>query len=203
MNLKKVNYLFNRHALVLGSFALVIGSTLATLNWLTAARIESNRSLHLSNTLSEVLPRTHQALLSDFEIRELEESGSSHSRTVYTVSPPGHLPAIIMTAVANNGYAGDIHLIVGITADEKITGVRVTSHQETPGLGDDIEISKSDWILQFDNTSLDNPRQWAIKRDNGTFDQLTGATITPRAVVQAVEQTLVYFENHKALILKE
>jgi electron transport complex protein RnfG len=83
-----------------------------------------------------------------------------------------------------------------------VLGVRVTSHRETPGLGDKIETKKSDWIYSFEGRSLDNPEpeQWAVKKDGGEFDQFTGATITPRAVVNAVHDTLVYFEEHRQQI---
>src|SRR5690606_19926340 len=92
-----------------------------------------------------------------------------------------------------------IRLLVGISADGILTGVRVLSHRETPGLGDPIELRKSPWILQFDGKRLDDPPEalWAVEKDGGIFDGLTGATVTPRAVVRAVRNTLLYFERHR------
>jgi electron transport complex protein RnfG len=90
-------------------------------------------------------------------------------------------------------------LLVGIHVDGSLSGVRVVAHRETPGLGDAIEEERSDWILGFTGKSLQNPslQQWAVKKDGGAFDQLTGATITPRAVVKAVRQALLYYQDKK------
>jgi len=110
--------------------------------------------------------------------------------------------AVIFNAIAPDGYSGKIHLLIGIYMDQSIAGVRVVKHNETPGLGDGIEARKSDWILGFDNKSLTDPvtEQWKVKRDGGEFDQMTGATITPRAIIKAVKNTLVYFyNNHERL----
>ena len=105
--------------------------------------------------------------------------------------------------IAPDGYAGAIKLLVGIRANGTLAGVRVISHKETPGLGDGIETKRSNWILGFNDTSLDKPdlHGWQVKRDGGQFDQLTGATITPRAIVKAVHQSLVYFKHNKQTLL--
>ncbi len=110
--------------------------------------------------------------------------------------------AVVLKFNAVNGYNGNITLLAGINSDGSLRGVRIISHKETPGLGDAIEIEKSDWALDFSGKSLSNPEpdQWAVKRDGGEFDQFTGATITPRAVVDAVRLALEYFEaNHEYL----
>ncbi|MBT8062568.1 MAG: electron transport complex subunit RsxG, partial [Gammaproteobacteria bacterium] len=116
--------------------------------------------------------------------------------TVYRARLGTEPVAVIMQVVAPDGYNGDIKLLVGVYADGSISGVRVVSHRETPGLGDPIEHQRSDWILDFNGRSLGNPEPagWAVRRDGGVFDQFTGATITPRAVVEAVERALRYFE---------
>lgn len=110
---------------------------------------------------------------------------------------------LIMQVTAPDGYNGDIKLLVGIDVEGRILGVRVTGHQETPGLGgDDIEVDKSDWILGFNGKSLIDPQpdQWTVKADGGVFDQFTGATITPRAIVKTVQRTLDYFQlNQQSL----
>ena len=110
--------------------------------------------------------------------------------------------AVLMIVTAPDGYNGDIRLLTAIDTTGTVLGVRVVSHRETPGLGDPIEIERSDWVLDFTGKSLLNPqgKSWAVKRDGGEFDQFTGATISPRAVVKAVHSTLLYFKaNQKSL----
>jgi Na+-translocating ferredoxin:NAD+ oxidoreductase subunit G len=104
----------------------------------------------------------------------------------------------VLDVVAPDGYAGPIHLLVAIAADGSVLGVRVTAHKETPGLGDPIDVRKSDWITRFTGRSLANPAsdRWAVKRDGGDFDQFASATITPRAVIAAVERTLQLVRRH-------
>lgn len=111
--------------------------------------------------------------------------------------------ALVLEAVAPDGYSGEIKLLIGILADGRISGVRVTAHKETPGLGDYIEIKKNDWIRQFDGKSADDPAAelWKVRKDGGRFDSLAGATITPRAVVKAVHKALRYFASHRAKLL--
>jgi len=106
---------------------------------------------------------------------------------------------LIYSPVTADGYSGDILLTIAINENNQVTGVRVLQHKETPGLGDKIETRRSDWIKSFDGTSLTSPRaeKWAVKRDGGDFDQFTGATITPRAVVKAVKNTLQHHQLNK------
>lgn len=103
------------------------------------------------------------------------------------------------------GYSGEISLIMGLDRDGKILGVRVLSHKETPGLGDKIELSRNQWILSFDGKSLQTPNQagWHVKKDGGIFDQFTGATITPRAVVKAVKHGIDFFNTHRTEIIEK
>ncbi len=118
---------------------------------------------------------------------------------IYRARKNGIPVAGIIEVVAPDGYNGSIHLLVGIDMDGTLTGVRVIAHRETPGLGDDIEADRSVWILQFNGLSLNNPgsEKWAVKRDGGVFDQFTGATITPRAVVKAIYRSLIFFSANK------
>ena len=108
----------------------------------------------------------------------------------------------MMIVTAPDGYNGDIRLLAGIAASGKIFGVRIISHRETPGLGDPIDIDKSDWILGFNQSSSKEPdaNGWAVKKDGGRFDQFTGATISPRAVVSAVHNALLYFEANRQIL---
>ena len=115
----------------------------------------------------------------------------------------GEFVGAILPATARDGYTGDINMIVGITEDGTISGVRVLSHRETPGLGDQVDYKKSHWVDGFLGKSLSNPEEskWAVKKDKGVFDQFTGATITPRAVTNAVHKALQYYDANKAQII--
>ena len=100
---------------------------------------------------------------------------------------------------ARDGYAGPIRVLVGVGYDGTVTGVRILEHRETPGLGDRIVSARSDWVYQFDGRSLSDPvvGRWAIRTDGGEFDQLSGASVTPRAVIGAIREMLVYFEANR------
>ena len=121
---------------------------------------------------------------------------------IYRVYRDGEPAAALFAVSAMNGYAGPIRILVGVTAGGIVSGVRVAEHNETPGLGDKIEIARSDWVLQFPGRSLGDPPEgaWRIRADGGAFDQITGATITPRAVIGAVRDTLLYFDAHRDTI---
>ncbi len=132
--------------------------------------------------------------------------GTNEPHTIYRATKEGQPVAAAIEATAMDGYSGKIHLIVGVTSNTadsaNVTGVRVLEHKETPGLGDKIELRVSDWILDFDQQSYDPERaeNWAVKKDAGMFDQFTGATITPRAVVKAVKLAADYYLTNKELI---
>ena len=121
----------------------------------------------------------------------------------YIARKQGVVTAVVLEAIAPDGYAGEIRLLVGIQVDGRIVGVRVTGHKETPGLGDYIELARNPWINQFDGKFLGQPAEadWKVRKDGGAFDYLAGATITPRAVIKAVKQALQYFQQHKAELL--
>ena len=97
-----------------------------------------------------------------------------------------------------SGYSGDINLLSAVYRDGTIAGVRVTKHEETPGLGDKVEVKKSDWITTFNTKTVqsESDDRWAVKKDGGQFDQFTGATITPRAVVGSVKNAVLYAQDN-------
>jgi Na+-translocating ferredoxin:NAD+ oxidoreductase subunit G len=113
--------------------------------------------------------------------------------------------AVILEAIAHDGYSGDIKLLIAVNFDGTISGVRVIAHKETPGLGDYIDILKGNWITLFKGESLAKTavEKWKVKRDGGQFDYMAGATITPRAVVGAVAKTLQYVETNKTVLFAE
>lgn len=150
----------------------------------------------------QVLPdRLHDNdLLRDaIELPPAPELGTTEPGTAYRARLAGKPSAVALEAVAPDGYSGRIKLLVGIRADGEVTGVRVVSHRETPGLGDYIEVAKSNWIMGFNGRSLASPpeNEWKVRKDGGQFDYLAGATITPRALVKAVRRALQYYEAHR------
>lgn len=197
----------NRSALVAtmlrsaGKLSLFVGLSVALLlavKHLTNEPIAQAERTTLLGTFNQVMPPAlynNDPLQDTTQItdpRLLIKIGTLNPVTVYRARQDGRAVGVILTTIAPNGYSGNITLLVGVLADGRVAGVRVLKHQETPGLGDKIEIGKHPWILEFNGRNLrdDNVPRWAVKKDGGDFDQFTGATITPRAVVQAVRQTL-------------
>ena len=117
----------------------------------------------------------------------------------YIAKNNNKVTAVILETRAPNGYSGEIKILVGIDTKGYILGTRVVKHQETPGLGDYIDVAKSDWINIFTYSSLKNTSQseWAVKKDQGKFDYVSGATITARAVVNAINESLNFFKENK------
>ena len=129
--------------------------------------------------------------------------GNAEPTDVHVGTLAGEPSVFLFMVTAPDGYNGPIGLLVGVDRTGTVSGVRVVSHRETPGLGDAIELDRSDWIDGFAGRSLHNPpiARWGVRVDGGQFDQLTGATITPRAVVTAVRNTLVYFDDQRDELL--
>ena len=188
-----------RSAFALGTFALVTAGSIALTRAVTAERITAHQMAYQHRQLQQVLPETlaytpvTRVLESTFALPNPEALGLENDSQGWWVKDQNS-SAVILPVVTKQGYNGDIHLLVGIDAQQRISGVRVTHHQETPGLGDDIERRRSDWITHFDGQGLDSlpPDGWAVAKDGGAFDAFTGATITPRAVVNAVHDALQY-----------
>jgi Na+-translocating ferredoxin:NAD+ oxidoreductase subunit G len=181
----------------------VIGTGLVVLTVdATRERITANERATLLARLGILLPTgsfDNDVVSDTIQVRAPQLLGSKAPVTVYRARLKGKPVAAVLTPVAPDGYSGDIKLLVGIRYDGTLTGVRVLDHHETPGLGDAIEEQRSDWITRFAGLSLANPGEagWKVKRDGGSFDQFTGATITPRAVVKAVHKCLLYFAQNR------
>ncbi|MFA5941509.1 MAG: electron transport complex subunit RsxG [Sinimarinibacterium sp.] len=190
-----------RSGQVLGLFAIAAAGMLAGTHALTADRILQSERQRLLRQLQEVLPRG--AYDNDVAADRIEftsaQLDATQPVTVYRARRGGQPVAAVMTVTAPDGYSGAIQMLVGVGHDGHLTGVRVTGHKETPGLGDKIDSQRTDWILRFDGKSLADPAAsgWAVKKDGGAFDQFAGATITPRAVVKAVHRSLQYFEQNR------
>ncbi|CAK0753464.1 SoxR (2Fe-2S) reducing system protein RsxG [Gammaproteobacteria bacterium] len=185
------------HAIVLGSFSFFFGALLAITNSMTAEDILLRAREDRQNSVSQVIPPnlydnnpvTDSIILKDTAGQDI---------TVYRALKNGKVTGLAYE-IHGSGYSGEVKLMMGVDIEGKVLGVRVISHQETPGLGDRINEKKTDWILHFTGLSLGNPpiEQWKVKKDGGKFDQFSGATITPRAVVGAVRGGLELFAMHQ------
>ncbi len=194
-----------KNALVLGLFAVVTVGGVTLIQQATAGRIETAARAAQVRALGEILPPgSYDNDLLDASM-SLQDPllGGRGAQPAYRAYKDGQPSAVILQITAPDGYSGAIELLVGIRADGQVAGVRVLKHRETPGLGDKIELAKSAWIHSFAGKSLNNPDEsgWAVKKDRGDFDQFAGATITPRAVVKAVHNALLYFQAHRASLL--
>jgi electron transport complex protein RnfG len=185
--------------------ALVLLALLAALvagiaQRLTGARIVENQRRDALAVLHSVLPADvhDNDLLTDvMEAVDGELLGSTRPHRIYRARMGGTPAGVVMEVTARGGYGGPIELLVGIRADGRVAAVRIGANHETPGIGDGVE--RKDWISQFDGRSLTDPppEDWLVKRDGGHFDELTGATITPRAVVKGVYNALRYYQLHE------
>lgn len=196
------------NSLSLLGFAIVGALLLAGTYGMTLPAIEKSEREAKIRLIAQVLPagsydndlvKSARPLPAD-SLLGLKQPGE-----LYPAALGGKTTAVVLEAIAPDGYAGEIKLLVGIRPDGTLSGVRVTSYKETPGLGDYIDAAKSNWIHVFDGKSLDNPKPdgWKVKKDGGTFDYMAGATISPRAVIKAVKKALEYFAQHKAELLSQ
>jgi electron transport complex protein RnfG len=192
-----------RTGVILFVFALVGTAMLAFTHARTEPTITRGLLAEKRTLLSQVLP----AALHDNDLLASQQSvppddllGTRQASALWVARRGGAFSGVVLEAVAPDGYSGDIALLIGIDANGTVTGVRVTAHHETPGLGDYIDRAKSAWIDQFVGKSLlaPEPKHWKVVKDGGTFDARAGATITPRAVVKAVKGALDYFARHRA-----
>lgn len=194
--------------LMLAAFAIVATSLVSLTEENTRDKIiENERQTLLAaiNALVDVNDYNNDILTDTLTLVDTEQLGTNEESTVYRARMDKTPVAAVFTAIAPNGYNGKIKLLVGVYYDGSLAGVRVINHKETPGLGDKINVKKADWILKFTGLSLKNPDEskWKVKKDGGDFDQFTGATITPRAVVTAVKKALQYYEKNRDALYKE
>ncbi|KOR31133.1 electron transporter RnfG [Achromatium sp. WMS2] len=188
-----------RTAAILAAFAGVSVTLVAVIHEVTKTVIAHNEQRSLLNKLSVLVPTTSidNDIINDILVVQAPSLLGANSSVVYRGRKHGQPVAVIVNTTVPDGYAGPIKLLVAVGYDGTLRGVRVVSHKETPGLGDRIEEQKTNWILDFNGKSIVSPPAniWAVKRDGGDFDQLTGATVTSRAVVKAVKNTLLFVEQ--------
>lgn len=194
-----------RSAIGLGLFAVITGGTIAVTQAFTEQRIQEQAARAEARALFEIIPESdhdNRLLRDTVQLPASKRLATDGPLTVWVARRGSQPTGMIMPVIAPDGYSGTIRLLVGVDMQGTLLGVRVTSHKETPGLGDRIELKKSDWIKSFEGRSLGQPpyRRWNVKKNGGEFDQFTGATITPRAVVKAVQKSLIYLrENRQAI----
>lgn len=191
-----------RTGAILFVFALVATAVLAFTYGRTEPTIARSQQAKTLALLSQVLP----AALYDNDLLSSQKSipaddllGTHQPSSLWIARHADTITAVVLEAIAPDGYSGNIHLLVGIDLEGRITGVRVTAHRETPGLGDYIHRAKSPWVDQFVGKTLiePEPKHWKVAKDGGRFDARAGATISPRAVVKAVKGALEYFARHR------
>ena len=187
----------------LGLIALLTSGALALANQLTRPGVINAEKMDLQNTLTEVLPAgfADNDLLQD----NVKVTGEDGAQTIFYRARKNGVIQGTVFKTASRGYAGDVVVLIGIDVKGTMLGARVVKHQETPGLGDKVDVAKSKWIHAFEGKSLGSPPpdKWAVKKDGGVFDQFAGATITPRAVVKAVKQGLQFYDAHRDEILAD
>lgn len=186
-------------AAILALIAVVGAGLLAATKRITTPAINAELRADRLSQLQTLIPENrhdNQILDDTIKIKDPTYLGTSKPVTLYRAREDGDPVAVAFQTVAPDGYNGPIKLLVAIWADGTLAGVRAVEHSETPGLGDRIETAKSDWITQFKGHSLDDTamEDWAVKKDGGAFDRMTGATITSRAVIKAVRRALKLFQ---------
>ena len=188
--------------LLMGLFALLGVGGVISVHQATQERIAHNQRLDALAAIHRLLPQgafDNRLLEHPVEFSIQREGRGYLPVTAYLARLQGEPVATLLRLTTPDGYNGDIQLLLAVRPDGELSGVEVIAHRETPGLGDRIESSRSDWLRQFHGVSLTNPGPsgWKVKRDGGRFDQLSGATVTPRAVVQAIRDTLTYLRLHQ------
>lgn len=188
-------------AMLLGGFAALASVLLVSGNLATRDAIAERQKEDLMASLNQVVPaRMYSNDLLDNPLYVTDQNDREFR--VYRGFLNSQVSALAWE-ISEQGYAGEIRMIMGVDSDGNILGVRVISHAETPGLGDKIEPAKDDWIIEFNGLSLGNPPtdQWKVSKDGGQFDAFSGATITPRAVVKGIKRGLVFFKDNRSKLL--
>lgn len=194
--------------LLLAGIAVLGAGLLAGTKRVTAPVIEAERRANRLSQLQQLIPPDtydNRLLRDTLEVHDPHYLGTPDPVTVYRARRAEEPVALAFRAVAPQGYSGRIHLLVAIEVDGDLAGVRVLRHNETPGLGDQIESSKSDWIIQFSGAALGDPptEEWKVDKDGGAFEAITGATITSRAVVKAVQRALRFYQIQGRSLFRE
>jgi Na+-translocating ferredoxin:NAD+ oxidoreductase subunit G len=195
----------SKTAITLMAFAIVFTTMMAYVFNVTKAPIQQSEAAARMSLFRQIMPahiHDNDLLKDTVDIPPNPLLGTTQTTVANIARIQGQPTAIILEAIAHDGYSGDIKLLLAIQADGVVSGVRVITHKETPGLGDYIDIAKNNWIKLFDGQSLHtySEADWRVKKDGGKFDYMAGATITPRAVVSAVHKALQYVVQNKQVL---
>ncbi len=192
----------SRYGILLGFVALLCTAISAGIFFLTKDKIDAVMAAQQRELLLQVIPQDYfnNNLLESAVIPQ--DKNLLGIQKIYFAKKDGNVSAYAYETTAPDGYSGDIRLLVGLDPKGEVLGVRVIEHHETPGLGDKIELRISNWILGFTNQPINehNLSEWAVKKDGGKFDQFSGATITPRAVVNQTKRSALIMLNNQALL---
>ncbi|USH01600.1 electron transport complex subunit RsxG [Grimontia kaedaensis] len=192
---------------ILALAALLSTGLVAVTNTLTKDTIAEQQRMQLLRVLNQVIPEEmhDNALAKTCTLVTSPNLGTREPMPIYIATKNGEPTAMAVEAIAPDGYNGAIKVLVGVNTNNTVLGVRVLSHNETPGLGDKIDLNVSDWVLSFDgkNIESEDDKRWAVYKDGGQFDQFTGATITPRAVVSAARNAAWYVMQNKDIIVRQ
>ena len=192
----------SRYGILLGFVALLCTAISAGIFFLTKDKIDAVMAAQQRELLLQVIPQDYfnNNLLESAVIPQ--DKNLVGIQKIYFAKKDGNVSAYAYETTAPDGYSGDIRLLVGLDPKGEVLGVRVIEHHETPGLGDKIELRISNWILNFTHQSINenNLSEWAVKKDGGKFDQFSGATITPRAVVNQTKRSALIMLNNQALL---
>lgn len=192
----------SRYGILLGFIALLCTAISAGIFFLTKDKIDAVIAAQQRELLLQVIPQDYfnNNLLESALIPQ--DKNLLGIQKIYFAKKDGNVSAYAYETTAPDGYSGDIRLLVGLDPKGEVLGVRVIEHHETPGLGDKIELRISNWTLNFTHQSINehNLNEWAVKKDGGRFDQFSGATITPRAVVNQTKRSALIMLNNQALL---
>ena len=196
-----------RTSVILFVFVIIFTALLAGAYLWTKPALEASAAEEKMKLIDEVLPRSaydNELLKDTISLPASPLLGTDEATTAYRARKGGQPVALVLEAVAPDGYSGKIRLILAVNLDGSIAGVRVTQHKETPGLGDYIEPKKDKnkerpWITQFNGYGYASTtdKEWKVKKDGGHFDSVAGATVTPRAVIKAVRKATKYVAENQ------
>ena len=189
-----------KNGLILTAFALATTGSVALIQTITAERIAEQEQQNLVKQLNQVLPQSNydNVLYKDCVLSNAPELGPKGPHMIYRAKMNNQPTALLIRHITPRGYSDNIDILTAVMRDGSISGVRITRHEETPGLGDKVELAKSDWVTTFNGLTVNtkDDDNFAVKKDGGQFDQFTGATITPRAVVDSVKEATWYAIQH-------
>lgn len=191
--------MIRKNGLILAIFAAITTGVTALVNQITKPTVAHQMALQQKSLLDQVVPPTlyDNQLQQECYLVSDPELGDKQPHSLYLARKAGQPVAAAVETTAPDGYSGAIKLLVGADFNGMVLGVRVIEHHETPGLGDKIELRISDWITHLAGVKIqaENDTYFAVKKDGGEFDQFTGATITPRAVVNATKRTTLLLQR--------